>query len=391
MNKMAALVFIFICLLSLGAVRETKSQSSATIYISADGSIQGTDKIQRVGNFYSLTDDIYDAPIIVECNNIIIDGAGFTLQGANREGDPPAVNLTCSHVTVRNLRVVQWEVGVLGAYNDNVIQDSYFIENHRAIAIYADNYNVTGNQIVSNEYGIRAKGNSNSFLGNEIRNNTVGIWIDSYGGYTGNTIAYNTIETHEQVAIEIDMGGGFTVYGNNFMINNVHHLPVSTPYLAVPGDDNVILPFWDNGVDGNFWSDYTAKYPSAAEIGNSGIGDTPYAVNVKPNITDRYPLMRQVDIRSVTLPTPSPPSTSPTPSAEPSPTLTAEPTPNSTLTPSPTASLKPTSSPSPSPTEEPTALPNQQTEFAPEHVFAVAGVGIAVAATIAFLLKRKRQ
>jgi len=55
-----------------------------TIYIKADGSVEGTDKIQRNGNIYTFTGDISDS-IIVEKNDIVIDGAGYQLQGNNSE------------------------------------------------------------------------------------------------------------------------------------------------------------------------------------------------------------------------------------------------------------------------------------------------------------------
>ena len=54
--------------------------AGATVYIRADGSVEGTDKIYRVGNLYIFTGNIGDS-IVVEKSNIIIDGNGFTLQG----------------------------------------------------------------------------------------------------------------------------------------------------------------------------------------------------------------------------------------------------------------------------------------------------------------------
>jgi hypothetical protein len=46
---------------------------------------------------------------------------------------------------------------------------------------------------------------------------------------------------------------------------------------------------WDNGIIGNYWSDYTTRYPNATEIADSGIGDTPFQLSA--NNTDRYPIM----------------------------------------------------------------------------------------------------
>jgi len=61
--------------------------------------------------------------------------------------------------------------------------------------------------------------------------------------------------------------------------------------------NNTLTNAWDNGnntwnttnttgpnivggphIGGNYWSDYTTKYPNATEIGSSGFGDTPYDI-----------------------------------------------------------------------------------------------------------------
>ena len=59
-------------------------------------------------------------------------------------------------------------------------------------------------------------------------------------------------------------------------------------------DNSTFTNFWDNAAVGNYWSDYQTKYPNATEIGNSGIGNTPYIVDA--NNIDHYPLMKPVVI-----------------------------------------------------------------------------------------------
>ena len=55
--------------------------SQQTIYIQADGSVNpATAPIKRDGNRFTLTGDV-DAQIVVDKDNIVIDGAGFTLSG----------------------------------------------------------------------------------------------------------------------------------------------------------------------------------------------------------------------------------------------------------------------------------------------------------------------
>ncbi len=47
-------------------------------------------------------------------------------------------------------------------------------------------------------------------------------------------------------------------------------------------------------VDKNYWNDYTTKYPTAMEVGNSGVGDTPYTYDIINNYADKHPLMQPV-------------------------------------------------------------------------------------------------
>ncbi|MCK4333140.1 MAG: hypothetical protein KAV40_06125, partial [Thermoplasmatales archaeon] len=53
-------------------------EASGTVYIRADGSVEGTDKIQRDGNVYTFTDDIYES-LVVERDDVVVDGAGYSI------------------------------------------------------------------------------------------------------------------------------------------------------------------------------------------------------------------------------------------------------------------------------------------------------------------------
>jgi hypothetical protein len=67
-----AFSFIFCGIL----VQPVESQSSETIFIRADGSVEGTTKIYRDGNTYSFTDDI-SGSIVVERDGVTVDGADY--------------------------------------------------------------------------------------------------------------------------------------------------------------------------------------------------------------------------------------------------------------------------------------------------------------------------
>jgi hypothetical protein len=318
-HMVAAAFLVFVCVASLVSVGSVRAQSVSTIFINADGSVSGTNAIQREGNRYDLTESLYNSSIVVLCNNIVLDGDGFTLQGPNGWPTPAGINLTCTGVTVENFVVKCWEVGILGAYDGNTIYDNSLINNERGIAIYADNYQVEGNYIAQADYAVRVTGNNDTFTRNTFDAGGFAFWITDSSGIL---ITENNITSNNPVVFQTDYGG-FQVYHNNF-----YNLGKNTDVLTTNTNatDADFLP-WDNGYPsgGNYWSDYTTLYPNATEIGDSGIGDIPYNVTTNPltpNLTvlDRYPLLSPFNIPSAGSETPQP---SQTPAPSNSPTATA--------------------------------------------------------------------
>ncbi len=359
-----------------------------TIHIRPDGNISPLSApIVQEGNVYRLTRDLYNTPIILERNHAVFDGSGYMLQGAQ---DDVALNITCSDVTIENVKAWNWEAGILGAYDNVTIQNCNLTGNSKGIAIYANEYNILSSYVAFNEWGIRVQGSDINIFGNHLVNNSIGIWISSYGGeFDGNTIAYNTVETYGQIAVETDKGGGFEVSHNNFVISRSNVPILQTAFPPTPGDDSeVVMQPWDNGAEGNYWSDYTTKYPNATEKDTTGIYDTAYVINIAPNLADRYPLVKQAEVPNVIspilspIPTPSPPqspSTSPSPSEPPSESPSK----------SPNVSLEP--SPSTSSTELKTQTPQSQPDFTVELVFAITIIALAVTAILAIVVAGKKH
>ena len=74
------------------------------IYIRGDGTVEGTDEIERDGNVYTLTGNV-SSTLYVQKSNIVIDGAGFGINGmdlTNGVGQNPS-NPTIHNVTIQNL------------------------------------------------------------------------------------------------------------------------------------------------------------------------------------------------------------------------------------------------------------------------------------------------
>ncbi|MCW3996897.1 MAG: right-handed parallel beta-helix repeat-containing protein [Candidatus Bathyarchaeota archaeon] len=242
-NEAAALVvgLLTLILLSLCAVnfRSVEAQFDG-IYINADGSVTGTNSIQRNGNMYTLMDNV-SGGIQVQKSYIVIDGAGYAIEGngknvgidlGNGVGQDPSRSPICN-VTVKNLKIINC-------------------------------YYAIGNE---NTY-------NNTFIGNYIDHCDTGFWIT---GSANNTLFHNTIKNCT-TGISINYGSG----GNVIVENNI--MSSFSVWLSP-------APV----VDRNYWSDYTTRYPNAKEIDDSGIWDTPYD---REAFADNNPLIEPIAISS---------------------------------------------------------------------------------------------
>lgn len=175
---------------------------------------------------------------------------------------------------------------------------------------------VSDNYIAGNGLGIQLS----DALENAITANTIienNGWAIRLNGSQGNNVIHhnNFIDNHVKEGLQVSMPATWSFYtlrANDFA--NFSALktppPLKDPTLS-PGNPNS----WDDGREGNFWSDYRTRYPNASEVGNTGVGDTPFFIN--ENNIDRYPLMKpatvpqspatpapeqQTDSSSITLP-----------------------------------------------------------------------------------------
>jgi parallel beta-helix repeat protein len=150
-----------------------------TIIINADGPVSGTTKIANAGNVtYTFTGNITGS-ILVQRNNIVIDGAGYTLQG---EGGFDEYGITLSgttNVTIQNTQIVNFGVGVWlqPNSNNNTVIGNTFTNNDIAIKLSVSNYNeISENVLTDNEYGVflddaigyDTGSHYNSIIGNNI-------------------------------------------------------------------------------------------------------------------------------------------------------------------------------------------------------------------------------
>jgi parallel beta-helix repeat protein len=288
MRKTAVVTLILIGLMTLGVVciQPIKAEYQGNITINADGSISpSTAPIQQNGDTYTLTGDVIGS-ITVMRSNMTFDGNGHSLialgtghgveglsVGCNYYSSPPVLT-GASNVTVKNLAVKGSVFGISLVETTNAL-------------IFNNTISETKNIPFQATAGIRVSGGgSNTITGNYLVNNYVGIYcIETQNNLiVGNDVVNCSTPGGGGTAIVFWGASNNIIYHNSFINNEVQAY-----------DDSFNSPFsintWDNGYPngGNYWSDYQTKYPNAAEIGNSKIGNTAYVIDSKNQ--DRYPLM----------------------------------------------------------------------------------------------------
>jgi len=211
--------------------------------------------------------------------------------------------VNCTNITVQNLNLTGNYDGIQLAYtNASTITGNIVQNNSRGITLLCSSNNkITNNDVAGNIDGIRIEQrtfttgipsgsqlttvNNNStgnlIVGNNITSNTNGVGIgdsNGYGSETSNDISGNIF------------------YHNNFFNNKNQVVPSNQGPNTQPTGQNS----WDNGKEGNYWSDY-----NGTDANHDGIGDSTYqikaTVSQQPTSTgyiyvvlaeDHFPLMQ---------------------------------------------------------------------------------------------------
>jgi len=135
----------------------------------------------------------------------------------------------------------------------------------------ANNNNRTGIELFSSDY--------NTILRNTANNNDGGIHLRESNN---NTITENLIKDNSGIGLEIDAIPGFFDSSENVIYLNCF---INNHWNAYDEGTN---NYWDNGIKGNYWSDYTGL-----DADGDGIGDVPYNITWGPVlIQDNFPLMK---------------------------------------------------------------------------------------------------
>jgi len=243
-KKVVLLAFVLVLLSTAMVVAFIKPVvSKGTIYIRADGSVEGTTLISSVDNVtYTFTDNIYDE-IVVERDNIVVDGAGCTLQGT---GIGTGIDLDGrSNVTIKNMEIKAFSYGIY-------LYDS-------------SNNTISGNNITNNNYGILLLHSSNNILRNNVMVNNsrnFGVWGDELEEFVNDVDGSNTVNgkpvyywtSTENAEVPLDAGYVVLVDCTNIRVenltlkNNFQGVLLACTHNSTISGNNITNNYWD-GID----------------------------------------------------------------------------------------------------------------------------------------------
>lgn len=242
-------IIVFIGVLILTFNIQPVEAENEIIYIRADGNVDPpTAPIYTDDNVTYIIVENINGSIDVERDNIVVDGAGHTLQGPGGYNSTGIYLLDRNNVTIMNTEIKTF--GWAGIYLVN--------------------------------------SSGNTIFGDNITGNGEGIWLTSWSN--NNTICHNIIANNRGNWIRPSFSYGNRIYHNNFVDGRW-----SNPAYWSES-------YWDDDYPsgGNFWDNYagndTYSGPYQNETGSDGIGDTPYVIwtdtpYADEHNQDNYPLM----------------------------------------------------------------------------------------------------
>lgn len=208
-----------------------------------------------------------------------------------------SINVTnCQNVNVTSSIVISDDFGIEVAEATNVVvanNDFTHAGSAAIVVMDSDNVSVFNNNVAAMN-GIQIENcTEGSFSSNTILSSETGVFIaQSYG----DTLSGNNVSSITSMGLWLSSCSNNSFFGNNVSTTSPYGLFIWLSYNNTifdnnfPGNGSQILCYdnstntWDNGLEGNYWSNYTG-----VDTDLNGIGDTPYIIDSTNR--DDHPLM----------------------------------------------------------------------------------------------------
>lgn len=239
--------------LHLQIIKSVKA-TPAEITVQPDGSIQEAINNASAGDTIVVKAGTYYEHVVVN-KTVTLIGENKSTTIIDGEGTGIVIRSNVSDVEIRGFTIQNggdfpYSGVVVGSCINNTIRDNIIRNNAYSLTLIGSNGCSIINSLITNcsWAGIQIKDSSNNDIyENTITYNSYGVWITSQSSLNN------------------------TLYHNNFIDN------------LSPPQSFGLNTTWDNGTEGNYWSDYTGE-----DLNSDGIGDTS-----TPHLgLDNYPLMK---------------------------------------------------------------------------------------------------
>lgn len=238
------LIFMLVLSMSLVFCVVPKISATQTLYVSPTQytTIQAAINAANSGDTIQVASGVYDESIILNKSVSLI-------------GENPSNTIIDSSGTGNNTILITTSTNNVKIEGFTIQKGNSSFQSVSLLIGRSKGHIIRNNIIRQSAYGLTMLANDSYIVNNVIANNTdVGIYLSSSNrnNVVGNLIAKNPID----VLIADTASKNNTFYHNNF-INEINQVQVFGSAK------------WDNGAEGNYWSDYNGQ-----DLNGDGIGDT---------------------------------------------------------------------------------------------------------------------
>jgi parallel beta-helix repeat protein len=317
-SKKILCLFIFIFLIGCGCIEfdlNSNVNSSNLVEIKNKGnftSISEAIEFSSDGDVLILHPGIYYESFIVNKSISVVgkDRENVIIQYPESNDNDVIINVKADDCILKNFTIKYKEssevIGLKISSSNNEIENLTIYNTIHGIYLLvssANNYIINNNLFFNDRYGIWVSRSSfNTIYSNNISNNKYGIEVygDSKGESIGNIILENFVSSNE-------MGIHLKDVSDNNVVRNVISDNEFGVYVCCGSENNSIYynsflgnlqqsylktdtkNYWYSKNRGNYWDDYTQKYPDANKLDD--IWDIPYVLDGISDQADLYPLV----------------------------------------------------------------------------------------------------